>query len=428
MHSGRCLSRAGTASAQHCQHGYPPATPVQYHGAIINNNQRTALCTELCDTAATLGVLRSGERPGRGTAARRLPTCHGLAGSEALAPGWGPQPWAEPCAARGWRQAHANTAKVSFLLLLRQAGLWRRTARHKVRGGGVPQAAPSLPCPLQAKRPPPPAQPSLAPRSPSPARQPSRPTALASPHKTLPHAHRPRQVQDRAGHGRPAPALRHLLPTGARAEPADRGRPSPPRGAERPARRATPRPRGTPSPAQRRGAASRGEAVPAAAGAGAPAPRAPPRLCGAPTSASAVTGKGRGHVTHTHTHPPRGHLPARAAGRAGAAVGGAGVPQPAAGGPPAPGALPCPPCAGKPGRHPAGPPGSVPPPPPGLVRGDLSAAAVPSGPRSPVPLRHPLRREGEAPSPPLASGRAVRLLPSRLWLIHSPAHLKRTFR
>lgn len=46
--------------------------PFSTTALIINNKQRTAHCAELCDAPAAL----RGEKPGRGTAARRLPTCH----------------------------------------------------------------------------------------------------------------------------------------------------------------------------------------------------------------------------------------------------------------------------------------------------------------------------------------------------------------
>lgn len=298
----------------------------------------------------------------------RLPTCHGLAGTKAPAPGWGPHPWAGPCRARGGCQAYSDTAKGSFLLL-RPAGL----QRGRCRVAETPaQGDPRLPPPLQARRPPgtalphspqPPAGSQPCHRAPS-RWQPSPPLTRPSLTPTVPARSQPRRTRLR----RPSPAA--PAAAGARAAPAGRGhRRRPPHHA------ATGTPRGHPHLRNGGEPASRGDAVPVPLAV--PQPRVPPRLSGAPTSASARTGKGRGHVIH----PPL--RLAATSWRAG--PGRRLVPEAAC--PPAAGL--CAPSAGKPGRGCSGLLSPVPPPPPGVVRGELPATAVPSGPRAPPPSRVP---------------------------------------
>lgn len=119
-------------------------------------------------------------------------------------------------------------------------------------------------------------------RAPS-RRQPSPPLTRPSLTPTVPARSQPRGTRLR----RPSPAA--PAAAGARAAPAGRGhRRRPPHHA------ATGTPRGHPHLHNGGEAASRGDAVPVPLAV--PQPRVPPRLSGTPTSASARTGKGRGHV------------------------------------------------------------------------------------------------------------------------------------
>lgn len=213
---------------------------------IINNKQRTARCAELCDAAAAL----RGEKPGRGTAARRLPTCHnGLAGTEALAPSWGPHPWAESPARRGAAVRPTPTLGRFPSFFFSGLACGGQRPDRKVRGS--PQGTPTLPPPLQARRPP--SHPAVVP--PPPAAQPSHTDG-----PRLPSQDPPARPPSPGGTRLPRPSSpRHLLPTGggwARAEPVGRrsGRSSPPR-----------------SPHLRRG----GELPPAADGGAVPGTRCP---------------------------------------------------------------------------------------------------------------------------------------------------------
>lgn len=218
--------------------------PFSTTALIINNKQRTAHCAELCDAPAAL----RGEKPGRGTAARRLPTCHtawqgpkpwpqarALTPGQRALPGMGllsgprrPSDGFSPSSSVGWPAAdNGQTARCG--------AEWFPSGKPHTRLG--PGALP------HTSQPPPAAQPSHTdgPRLPSrdpPARPPS-PGGTRLPRPSSP---------------------RHLLPTagggGGRAEPVGRisGRSSPPR-----------------SPHLRRG----GELPPAAAADGDAVPGAP---------------------------------------------------------------------------------------------------------------------------------------------------------
>lgn len=169
--------------------------PFSTTALIINNKQRTAHCAELCDAPAAL----RGEKPGRGTAARRLPTCHtawqgpkpwpqarALTPGQRALPGMGllsgprrPSDGFPPSSSVGWPAAdNGQTARCG--------AEWFPSGKPHTRLG--PGALP------HTSQPPPP--PRLLP-------SPLTPTALASPHGTLPLVHRPR-----AGRGCPAPAPR----------------------------------------------------------------------------------------------------------------------------------------------------------------------------------------------------------------------------
>lgn len=166
-----------------------------------------------------------------------------------------------------------------------------------------------VPCPFQARALQPLARPSLAPRSASPPAQRSTPSTVTPTASVLPHTV-PGRSQP-AGRGCAAPALRHLLPTGARAEPA--GAAAPRRHGERLGVR-TPRAPGDALTCSEAGSCLPRRRRAGAAAADASAPRTPRRLPGAPTSASAPAGKGRGHVTPAATYRRRGRAEAVAGG------------------------------------------------------------------------------------------------------------------